>query len=75
MTTQIALLFFVPIVVAIIHSMVAFVSLQSLLKLMLIASVFKPTAIVLLSFVIVQAIYFWIIRNRYLFHLKRSVSQ
>lgn len=74
-TTQIALLFFVPIVVAIIHSIVAFVSLQSLLKLMLIASVFKPTAIVLLSFVIVQAIYFWIIRNRYLFHLKRSVSQ
>lgn len=74
-TIQIALLFFVPIVVAIIHSMVAFVSLQSLLKLMLIASVVKPTAIVLLSFVVVQAIYFWIIRNRYLFHLKRSMSR
>lgn len=73
-TIQIALLFFVPIVVAIIHSMVAFVSLQSLLKIMLIASVFKPTAIVLLSFVLVQAIYFWIIRNRYLFHLKRTMS-
>ncbi|MDF2682306.1 MAG: transporter permease [Brevibacillus sp.] len=74
-TIQIALLFFVPIVVAIIHSMVAFVSLQSLLKIMLIASVVKPTAIVLLSFVVVQAIYFWIIRNRYLFHLKRSMSR
>jgi len=74
-TIQIALLFFVPISVAIIHSMVAFVSLQSLLKIMLIASVFKPTAIVLLSFVLVQAIYFWIIRNRYLFHLKRSLSE
>lgn len=74
-TIQIALLFFVPILVAIVHSMVAFVSLQSLLKLMLIASVFKPTAIVLISFVVVQAIYFWIIRNRYLFHLKRSMPQ
>ncbi|QRG68198.1 FtsX-like permease family protein [Brevibacillus choshinensis] len=74
-TTQIALLFFVPIVVAIIHSMVAFVSLQSLLKIMLVASVVKPTAIVLISFVVVQAIYFWIIRNRYLFHLKRSMSR
>ncbi len=72
-TTQIALLFFVPIVVAIVHSVVAFVSLQSLLKLMLITSVVKPTAIVLLSFVVVQGIYFWIIRNRYLFHLKRSM--
>lgn len=72
-TIQIALLFFVPILVAIVHSMVAFVSLQSFLKLMLVASVVKPTAIVLASFVVVQAIYFWIIRNRYLFHLKRSV--
>lgn len=72
-TTQIALLFFVPIIVAIFHSIVAFVSLQSLLKIMLIASVVKPTAIVLSSFVVVQGIYFWIIRNRYLFHLKRSV--
>lgn len=74
-TTQIALLFFVPILVAIIHSMVAFVSLQSLLKILLVASVAKPTAIVLCSFVIVQAVYFWIIRNRYLFHLKRSMNR
>jgi putative ABC transport system permease protein len=72
-TTQIALLFFAPILVAIVHSAVAFVSLQSLLKLMLIASVFKPTVIVLASFVLVQFVYFWIIRNRYLFHLKKAV--
>jgi putative ABC transport system permease protein len=72
-TTQIALLFFAPILVAIVHSAVAFVSLQSMLKLMLIASVFKPTVIVLASFVLVQFVYFWIIRNRYLFHLKKAV--
>ena len=72
-TIQIALLFFVPIVVAIVHSAVAFVSLQSLLKLMFVESVLKPTAIVLTSFVVVQTIYFWIIRNRYLFHLKRAL--
>lgn len=74
-TTQIALLFFVPIVVAIIHSMVAFVSLNSLLKLIFVASVVKPTAIVLCSFVVIQGVYFWIIRNRYLFHLKRSMHR
>lgn len=73
-TTQVALLFFVPILVAIVHSAVAFFSLQSLLKLMLIASVAKPTAIVLASFVLVQFIYFWIIRNRYLFNLKQSLG-
>jgi len=73
-TIQIAMLFFVPILVAIAHSIVAFVSLQSMLKLLLIASVVKPTAIVLISFVVVQTIYFWIIRNRYLFHIKRSLS-
>ena len=72
-STQIALLFFVPIFVAIVHSVVAFVSLQSFLDLMFVGSVVKPTAIVLTSFVIVQTIYFWIIRNRYLFHLKRSL--
>ncbi|MEK4339016.1 ABC transporter permease [Brevibacillus sp. FSL L8-0710] len=73
-TTQIGLLFFVPIIVAIVHSAVAFVSLNSLLKLMMIASVVKPTAIVLASFVLVQFVYFWIIRNRYLFNLKRSMQ-
>ncbi|MBR8658949.1 MULTISPECIES: FtsX-like permease family protein [unclassified Brevibacillus] len=72
-TTQIALLFFAPILVAIVHSAVAFVSLQSFLKLLFIASVFKPTLIVLASFVLVQFVYFWIIRNRYLFHLKKAV--
>ncbi|WP_421617171.1 FtsX-like permease family protein [Brevibacillus sp. TJ4] len=72
-TIQIALLFFVPILVAIVHSVVAFVSLQSFLDLMFVGSVVKPTAIVLTSFVVVQTIYFWIIRNRYLFHLKRSL--
>ncbi|USG66387.1 ABC transporter permease [Brevibacillus ruminantium] len=72
-TTQVALLFFIPILVAIIHSAVAFFSLHSLLKLILITSVAKPTAIVLASFVLVQFVYFVIIRNRYLFHLKRSM--
>ncbi|WP_134687241.1 FtsX-like permease family protein [Brevibacillus migulae] len=73
-TTQIALLFFVPIVVAMIHSTVAFVALQSMLKLIGVTSVVKPTAIVLACFLAVQVAYFWVIRSRYLRHLKQAIG-
>ncbi len=72
-TTQIALLFFVPIIVAIIHSSVAFVALQSMMKLLGVSSVLKPTAIVLSCFLFIQFAYFWLIRNRYLHHLKQAI--
>jgi len=73
-TTQIALLFFVPIVVAMIHSTVAFVALQSMLKLIGVTSVVKPTAIVLACFLAVQVAYFWVIRSRYLRHLRQAIG-
>lgn len=72
-TTQVGLLFFIPIVVAVVHSCVAFVSLQSMLELIGVTSVVKPTAIVLTGFLLVQIVYFYLIRNRYLHHLKQVI--
>ncbi|MGD8190783.1 FtsX-like permease family protein [Brevibacillus ginsengisoli] len=72
-TTQVALLFFIPIIIAVIHSSVAFVSLQNMLKLIGVSSVVKPTAAVLACFLVVQVVYFWLIRNRYLHHLKQVI--
>lgn len=73
-TTQIALLFFVPIAVAMIHSGVAFVALQSLMKLVGVSSVVKPTMMVLGCFLVVQVGYFWVIRSRYLKHLRQAIG-
>ncbi|MBO8163223.1 MAG: hypothetical protein H0Z34_05780 [Brevibacillus sp.] len=72
-STQIALLFFVPIAVAIVHSSIAFVSLHSMLTLLHVSSIVKPTATVLTSFLLVQIVYFLLIRARYLYHLKQAV--
>ncbi|GAA4725468.1 ABC transporter permease [Brevibacillus fulvus] len=72
-STQIALLFFIPILVAVIHSAVAFVSLQNMLQLLGVTSIFQPAAMVLASFLVVQIIYFWLIRSRYLQHLKQAI--
>jgi putative ABC transport system permease protein len=72
-TTQVALLFFLPIVVAIIHSAVAFVSLQHMLELVFVSSIVKPTAFVLGCFLLVQIVYFLLIRSRYLHHVKSAI--
>ncbi len=68
-TQQLALLFFVPIVVAFVHSAFAFMALQSLYEL----SIAKEMVIVLASFFIAQFIYFYFIRYRYLRNLKKSL--
>lgn len=68
-TTQMALLFFVPTVVAAIHSAFAFVALQSLFSL----SIATETVIVIASFLFAQILYFIFIRSRYIRHLKKAV--
>jgi len=68
-TRQMALLFFVPIVVACIHSAFAFMALQSFYIL----SIAREMIIVLACFFIAQVIYFLIIRSRYLRNLKKSL--
>ncbi|TYR81174.1 ABC transporter permease [Priestia megaterium] len=68
-TPQLGLLFFVPILVAFIHSAFAFKALQSMFDF----SIVKETGIVLLGFGAVQVVYFLLIRSRYLSHIKKAI--
>ncbi|MGZ9583596.1 FtsX-like permease family protein [Paenibacillus marinisediminis] len=69
-TSQLLLLFFIPIVVAIIHSVFAFTALQSLIELSIVGETIK----VLAGFTIAQIIYFLVIRWRYINHLRAAVN-
>lgn len=68
-TRQLVLLFFVPIIVAIIHSTFAFMALQSFFSM----SIVKEMMVVLSCFFIAQLIYFVFIRHHYLRNLKKSL--
>lgn len=69
-STQIGLLFFVPIIVAIIHGAVALNTLQNLLR----QSFLKEMFFVLGSFLMVQVVYFLFIRASYVKKLKKVLS-
>ncbi|UVI30526.1 FtsX-like permease family protein [Paenibacillus spongiae] len=66
-TRQLVLLFFVPIGVAMIHSVFAFTALQRFFYI----SIAADMGIVLISFFVAQVLYFYFIRNRYLRNLKK----
>lgn len=68
-TRQLLLLFFLPIVLAVIHSGVAFMALQFLVDY----SIAYNSLIVFSSFVLVQLVYFFVIRWRYLGHLYQKL--
>ncbi|QDX95326.1 ABC transporter permease [Brevibacillus laterosporus] len=68
-TRQLLIMFFLPIVIAIVHSGVAFTALQQLLPY----SVMASSVIVLGCFVVTQFLYFWLIRWRYLKLLYRGI--
>lgn len=68
-TRQLILLFFVPIVVAFVHSAFAFMALQSFYPI----SIAKEVIIVLAGFLIAQLVYFFAIRYRYLKNLRKSL--
>lgn len=68
-TSQLVILFFVPVAVAVIHSVFAFVALQSLLYYSIATTAF----IVLGCFLLFQILYFLLIRARYLRHVKEAV--
>ncbi|MDQ0216229.1 ABC-type antimicrobial peptide transport system permease subunit [Oikeobacillus pervagus] len=69
-TRQLLLLFFVPIIVAIVHSIFAFMALQSFFTL----SIANEMIVVLACFFIAQVLYFFIIRNQYLKKLKKGLG-
>ncbi|TDL66282.1 ABC transporter permease [Rhodococcus qingshengii] len=68
-TQQLVLLFFVPIIVAIIHSVFAFMALQSFFTM----SIATEMILVLACFFIAQVIYFFFIRHNYLRNLKKTL--
>lgn len=68
-TIQLSLLFFVPIGIAILHSVFAFIALQRLFYL----SIAVETGAVLLGYLAMQGLYFFFIRGRYLRNLKKNL--
>lgn len=68
-TRQIGLLFFVPIGMAMLHSLFAFVALQSYFNF----SIAVEAGFILASFFIVQVVYFYFIRRRYLRNVRKAI--
>ncbi|GGG71058.1 FtsX-like permease family protein [Paenibacillus radicis (ex Gao et al. 2016)] len=69
-TRQLAILFFVPTGVAVVHSLFAFAALQTMFYL----SIAAELGIVLASFIAAQLAYFYFIRQRYLRNLRKRMS-
>lgn len=66
---QTAILFFVPIVVAIIHGSVALFSLSNLFNYRLVTE----STIVLGSFFVIQVIYYFVVRHYYIRQLRKAI--
>ncbi|CAH1194835.1 ABC transporter permease protein YxdM [Paenibacillus auburnensis] len=69
LTLQLALMFFVPVGIAIMHSLFAFIALQRLFYL----SIAAETGAVLAGYLAAQGLYFILIRGRYLRNLKKNL--
>ncbi|MBC2263402.1 hypothetical protein HCB37_02630 [Listeria booriae] len=67
---QLRVMFFLPLLVAIIHSIVAFIALQSLLEF----NVWQNVGIVIGIFVGVQCIYYFLVKYNYLKQLYRVMK-
>lgn len=70
-TRQLLIMFFLPIVVAVIHTAVAYIALQQLVDF----SILNSSIIILISFVCIQILYFFMTRWRYLQKLYRTMDQ
>lgn len=70
-TRQLLLMFFLPIVVAVIHTVVAYTALQQLVDF----SILNSSIIILISFICIQVLYFFITRWRYLQKLYKTMEQ
>lgn len=68
LTKQIMLLFFVPILVAVIHGAVALTALQHMFNYGLL----RQSSMVLGAFVFIQIVYFFLIRARYISNVKQA---
>ncbi|MGN7894815.1 ABC transporter permease [Bacillus sp. 22475] len=70
-TRQLLLMFFLPIVVAVIHTVVAYIALQQLVDF----SIINSSIVILISFICIQVLYFFITRWRYLQKLYKVMEQ
>ena len=61
--------FFLPWFVAIVHSLFAFVAMQSLLKDVMNLIIVKEIIVVFVIFILIQIIYFYVLRWRYIAHV------
>ncbi|CQR57153.1 ABC transporter permease [Paenibacillus riograndensis] len=68
-TLQLALMFFVPVLLAVLHSLFAFIALQRMFYL----SIAAETGAVLTGYLAAQTLYFFFIRSRYLRNLKKNL--
>lgn len=69
-TRQLGLLFFVPIGVAVLHSLFAFTALQSYFNF----SIAGEAGLILAGFLIAQILYFFFIRSHYLRNLRKAID-
>ncbi|MES9696489.1 MULTISPECIES: FtsX-like permease family protein [Bacillus] len=70
-TRQLLLMFFLPIIVAVIHTVVAYMALQQLVDF----SIINSSIVILISFICIQVLYFFITRWRYLQKLYKTMAQ
>ncbi|MCG5104562.1 ABC transporter permease [Oceanobacillus alkalisoli] len=70
LTTQLALLFFIPIITAVIHGAVALTALKNMFNY----SMLESSVLVLGSFTLIQIIYFIFIRHNYIRRIKSYIT-
>ncbi|WP_342719553.1 ABC transporter permease [Bacillus paramycoides] len=70
-TRQLVLMFFLPIIIAVIHTVVAYMALQQLVDF----SIINSSIIILISFICIQVLYFYMTRWRYLQKLYKTMEQ
>ncbi|GAB6429925.1 ABC transporter permease [Bacillus luti] len=70
-TRQLLLMFFLPIIIAVIHTAVAYIALQQLVDF----SILNSSIVILISFICIQLLYFFITRWRYLQKLYKTMEQ
>ncbi|MCK9857750.1 ABC transporter permease [Paenibacillus sp. ATY16] len=68
LTKQLMILFFAPILVAVIHGAVALTAMQNMFEY----NMMKPSLTVLGSFVVIQLVYFLFIRTKYISNVKSA---
>ncbi|MGZ9584003.1 FtsX-like permease family protein [Paenibacillus marinisediminis] len=68
-TRQLMLMFFLPLLMALVHSGVAFAALQELVNF----SVYENSVMIFVSFITIQIVYFLVIRWSYLQHMRLAM--